>query len=74
MLLQTFLGTQISEHLQDALLTKLLDQFLDQFQFQLGVSSLCQTLIKIKDNREMVGKICPNMKMTPPCNPLPQYN
>ena len=26
--------------------------------------------IKIKHNREMVGKIYPNMKLTPPCTPL----
>ena len=37
-------------------------------------SSLDQTLIKIKHNREMVGKICASMKLTPPCTPLPQYN
>ena len=27
-----------------------------------------------KSNTEMVGKICPNMKMTPPCTLLPEYN
>ena len=27
---------------------------------------------KRKHNREKVGKICPNMKLTPPCTPLPQ--
>ena len=33
--------------------------------------SLGQALIKIKHDREMVGKICPNMKLTPLCTPLP---
>ena len=28
--------------------------------------------IKIKHNREMVGKIYPNMKLTSPCTPLSQ--
>ena len=32
-----------------------------------------QTLIKIKHNREMVGKICPNGKLTPPCTPLSTF-
>ena len=30
--------------------------------------------MKIKHNREMVGKIYPNMKLTHPYSPLPQYN
>ena len=36
--------------------------------------NICQTLIKIKQNRKMVGKNCPDMKLTPPCTPLPQYD
>ena len=39
-----------------------------------GFDKIYQSLIKIKYNREMVGKICPNMKLTRPCTPLPQYN
>ena len=39
MLLQTFLGTQISEHLQDALLTKLLDQFLEVNESQFALKT-----------------------------------
>ena len=39
-----------------------------------GFNSLYQTLIKIKHNKEMAGKICPNMKLTPPCTPFPQHN
>ena len=35
--------------------------------------NIYQTLIKVKHNREMVGKICPNMKLTPSYTPFPQY-
>ena len=35
-------------------------------------SSLRQTFMKIKHNREMVGKICRNMKLTSSCTPLPK--
>ena len=34
-----------------------------------GGSFLGQALIKYKTNREMVGKISPNMKFTPPTHP-----
>ena len=37
-------------------------------------SSLGQSLIKIKHDREMAGKLCPNLKFTSPCTLLPQYN
>ena len=37
-----------------------------------GFDNKYQTLIKIKNNREMVCNISPNMKSTPPCTPLPQ--
>ena len=30
--------------------------------------------IQIKHNREMVGKICSNMRVTPPCTPFRQNN
>ena len=33
-------------------------------------SSLGKALIKAKYNREIVGNICPNMKLTPSCTPL----
>ena len=33
-----------------------------------------QTLKKKKHTKKMVGKICPKIKLTPPCNPLPQSN
>ena len=36
--------------------------------------NIYQTLIQIRHNREMTDKIFPNMKLTPPCTPLPQYN
>ena len=36
--------------------------------------NIYQTRMKIKRNREMDGKICPNMQLTPPCTSLPQYN
>ena len=39
-----------------------------------GFDNIYQTIIKIKDNSEIVGKICPNMKLIPPCTPLPQHN
>ena len=39
-----------------------------------GFDNIYQTLIEIIHNRKMVGKICPNMKLSPPCTPLPQYN
>ena len=36
--------------------------------------NIYQTIIQIKHNREMVGKICPNMKLAFSCTPLHQYN
>ena len=39
-----------------------------------GFDNIYQALIKIKHNREMVGKICSNMKLTPPSTLLPQNN
>ena len=36
-----------------------------------GRSSLGHTLVKTKHNREMAGKICPNMKLTP--SPASQF-
>ena len=33
--------------------------------FTMYLIIIYQTLIKIKHNRDMVGKICPNMKLTP---------
>ena len=37
-------------------------------------SNIYQTLTKSKHNRQMVGKIYLNMKLTPPFTPLLQYN
>ena len=39
-----------------------------------GFDNIYQTIIKIKHNREMIGNICPNMKLTLPCTLLSQYN
>ena len=39
-----------------------------------GFDNICQTLIKIKYDTEMVGKICPDIKLTPLSTLLPQYN
>ena len=36
--------------------------------------NICKTLIKIKQNRKMDGKIYPNMNLTSPCTRLSQYN
>ena len=36
-----------------------------------GFYNISLTFIKIKPNREIVGNISPNMKLTPPCIPLP---
>ena len=35
--------------------------------------NIYQNFMKIKHSTEMVSKICPNMKLTPPCTPLPRY-
>ena len=42
--------------------------------YQNGFDNIYQTLIKINNNTEMFGKICPNLKLTPPCTLLPQNN
>ena len=39
-----------------------------------GFDNIYETITKIKHNREMIGNICRNMKLPPPCIPLPQYN
>ena len=39
---------------------------------QNGHTKSDQTLIKIIPNTDMIGKICPNVKMTPPCASLRQ--
>ena len=36
-----------------------------------GFYNISLAFTKIKPNREIVGNICPNMKLTPPCIPLP---